>query len=82
MSEKRKVKMKTKWRVFPRKETKITVWNWQKEGLFEIPNPYRGTLPELMRIHRYRKILTDIEKIKRRIRRRENWLKFKKRTNG
>ena len=82
MSEKRKVKMKTKWRVFPRKETKMTVWNWQKEGLFEIPNPYRGTLPELMRIHRYRKILTDIEKMERRIRRRENWLKFKKRTNG
>lgn len=57
-------------------------WNWQKEGLFEIPNPYRGTLPELMRIHRYRKILTDIEKMERRIRRRENYLKFKKRTTG
>ena len=60
----------------------MTIWNWQKEGLFEISNPYYGTLPELMRIHRYRKILTDIEKMERRIRRRENWIKFKKGTNA
>jgi hypothetical protein len=60
----------------------MTIWNWQKEGLFKIPNPYMGTLPELKRIFRYRKILTDIEKMERRIKRRENWLKFKKGTNG
>ena len=60
----------------------MTVWNWQKEGLFQIPNPWTGTLPELMKIFRYRKILTDIEKMERRRRRRENWLKFKNRTNG
>ena len=35
----------------------MTKWNWEKEGLFQIPNPYRGTLPELKQIFRYRKIL-------------------------
>jgi len=57
-------------------------WNWEKQGLFQIPIPWTGTLPELKQIFRYRKILTDIEKMERRIKRRENWLKFKKRTNG
>lgn len=53
-------------------------WEWEKKGLFEIPNPWPGTLPELKKFIRYRNILTEIEKKRRR---RENWLKFKKRDN-
>jgi len=64
---------------FPGKE-RIMRWNWQKEGLFQIDPTYHYTLPELMKIFRYRKILTDVEKMERRRRRRENWLKFKRRT--
>ncbi len=35
------------------------VWNWEKEGLFQIDPTYHYTLPELKRIFRYRQILTD-----------------------
>ena len=57
-------------------------WNWEKEGLFQIDRTYPYTLPELKKIFRYRQLLTDIERMQRRIKRRENWLRFKKRTNG